>query len=111
MLSYMPISSLKTPKQVSTENGAIVTNSARWPLIIDPQLQVKFRVLQVVVWSSWVEGEGGVGANVDGEHIVARANDLHAVRHFNFRPILCARPKVSHPGSTLEPSKTIAGCW
>lgn len=26
--------------QVSTENGAIVCNSARWPLIIDPQLQV-----------------------------------------------------------------------
>lgn len=25
--------------QVSTENGAIVCNSARWPLIIDPQLQ------------------------------------------------------------------------
>jgi dynein heavy chain len=25
--------------QVSTENGAISTNSARWPLIIDPQLQ------------------------------------------------------------------------
>ena len=25
--------------QVSTENGAIVINSARWPLIIDPQLQ------------------------------------------------------------------------
>jgi len=25
--------------QVSTENGAIVTNSARWPVIIDPQLQ------------------------------------------------------------------------
>ena len=26
--------------QVSTENGAIVCNSARWPLVIDPQLQV-----------------------------------------------------------------------
>ncbi|CAM9266952.1 unnamed protein product [Chrysoparadoxa australica] len=25
--------------QVSTENGAIVSNSARWPLMIDPQLQ------------------------------------------------------------------------
>ena len=25
--------------QVSTENGSIVCNSARWPLIIDPQLQ------------------------------------------------------------------------
>ena len=25
---------------VSTENGAIVCNSARWPLVIDPQLQV-----------------------------------------------------------------------
>lgn len=27
--------------QVSTENGAIVSNSARWPLIIDPQLQAR----------------------------------------------------------------------
>ena len=25
--------------QVSTENGAILTNSERWSLIIDPQLQ------------------------------------------------------------------------
>lgn len=44
-------------EQVSTENGAIVTNSARWPLIIDPQLQVKFYVLQILTQNGWVEGE------------------------------------------------------
>jgi hypothetical protein len=27
--------------QVSTENGSIVCSSARWPLMIDPQLQVR----------------------------------------------------------------------
>ena len=34
--------------QVSTENGAIVCNSSRWPLVIDPQLQVRYYLLTMV---------------------------------------------------------------
>lgn len=30
--------------RISIENGAIITNCKRWPLVIDPQTQVRFTV-------------------------------------------------------------------
>lgn len=60
--------------KVSAENGAIVCNSARWPLIIDPQLQVLYANiachLEFLKWSPEVTQGGTIVLNVFAKQLL-----------------------------------------